>query len=139
MKIIEVQKNLFDLADGSHYLAHCISADYALGAGIAVEFNKRYDMRRKLRSCGPGTYPHVVQVEQVFNLVTKEKYWHKPTYESLESTLIKMKDMMVKESIEKLAMPRIGSGLDRLNWLTVKAMIERVFGDTDVEITICYI
>lgn len=26
------------------YYAHCISRDYALGAGIAVEFNKRYNM-----------------------------------------------------------------------------------------------
>ena len=31
-----------------YYLAHCISVDFALGKGIAVEFNKRFEMKNKL-------------------------------------------------------------------------------------------
>ena len=38
----EVYGDLFNV-DKKYYLAHCISADFALGKGIAVEFNKRYD------------------------------------------------------------------------------------------------
>lgn len=37
----------------------------------------------------------------------------------------------------KLAMPRIGCGLDKLEWSKVKAIIEEVFADTDVEILVC--
>jgi hypothetical protein len=36
-----------------------------------------------------------------------------------------------------LAMPRIGCGLDRLQWENVKFMIEFVFAKVDVEIVVC--
>lgn len=44
--------NLFDCPK-EYYLVHCISGDYALGAGIAKEFNRRYDMRIKLKELYP--------------------------------------------------------------------------------------
>ena len=37
----------------------------------------------------------------------------------------------------KLAMPKIGCGLDRLDWDEVYDIICEVFEDTDVEILIC--
>ena len=37
----------------------------------------------------------------------------------------------------KIAMPKIGSGLDRLNWQDVEQIIKDVFADTDVEILVC--
>lgn len=37
----------------------------------------------------------------------------------------------------KLAMPRIGCGLDRLQWVKVKEIIEEVFANTNVEILVC--
>ena len=40
MKLIEVKQDLF-IVPKDYALAHCISADYALGAGIAKEFAKR--------------------------------------------------------------------------------------------------
>ena len=44
----EEVRDLFSVSD-DYYLAHCISEDFALGAGIAVEFNNRFDMRKKLK------------------------------------------------------------------------------------------
>lgn len=37
----------------------------------------------------------------------------------------------------KLAMPRIGCGLDRLEWAKVKKIIKATFANTDVEILVC--
>ena len=34
-------------------LAHCISADFAMGKGIVLEFNRRFDMKRLLRQRYP--------------------------------------------------------------------------------------
>lgn len=36
----EEKRDLFSVPN-DYYLAHCISADFALGKGIAVEFNKQ--------------------------------------------------------------------------------------------------
>ena len=44
----EENKDLFKVAD-EYYLVHCISADFGMGKGIVVEFNKRFDMKRKLQ------------------------------------------------------------------------------------------
>jgi O-acetyl-ADP-ribose deacetylase (regulator of RNase III) len=68
--------------------------------------------------------------------ITKERYFHKPTYASLEQSLISMREHMRSAGVKRLAMPKIGSGLDALQWPKVKDMIERVFKDSDCEITI---
>lgn len=75
------------------------------------------------------------------NLVTKEKYWQKPTYETIRMALedaefLCCEGTMNDENV-KLAMPRIGCGLDKLEWSKVKAIIAEVFVDTDVEILVC--
>lgn len=46
-------KDLFSISD-EYYLAHCISADFGMGKGIAIEFNNRFNMKRKLKSKYPN-------------------------------------------------------------------------------------
>ena len=46
-------RDLFSVPD-DYYLAHCISADFGMGKGIVVEFNKRFDMKRKLQTKYPN-------------------------------------------------------------------------------------
>lgn len=138
MKIREIRRNLFDM-DRRFYLAHCISSDFALGAGIAVEFDKRYNIGKRLMRYSQTQHPTVILIDNIFNLVTKRKYWHKPTYENLEDTLKEMRDIIIEKKIRYLAMPRIGSGLDRLEWRRVKQIIEDVFKDVNIEIIVCYI
>lgn len=140
MILKEEQRDLFSVPHG-YYFAHCISGDFALGAGIAVQFNELYNMRKKLK----GNYDYTVTdncailIDNVFNLVTKKKAYHKPTYDSLREALVDMADQVMELEIEKVAIPQIGCGLDRLDWDIVKEMIEEVFEDIDVEILVCYL
>ena len=76
-------------------------------------------------------------VDNVFNLVTKARCFHKPTYDTIYETLVDMKEQCEEWDITKLAIPYIGCGLERLNWDEVKDVIEDVFEDTDVEILVC--
>lgn len=141
----EEVRDLFSVSEDYH-LAHCISADFALGAGIAVEFNKRFDMRRKLREeCSDyweymknfNLQGHCILIDNVLNLVTKEKYWHKPTYKSLGQALLYMKAICTANNIKKVAMPTIASGLDRLDWDKVSKLIRKTFENIDIEILVC--
>ena len=129
-----------------HYLAHCISADFGMGKGIVTEFNKRYDMKRKLQTLYPdylNQWTHhkmigdCIQQDYVFNLITKERYYMKPTYKSLNISLNCTKGLVNKGHINKIAMPMIGCGLDRLEWESVRNIIINVFEKTDVDIVIC--
>ena len=132
----EEQGDLFEL-EKTHYLAHCVSRDYALGAGIAVEFVRRYNMRTKLHYSSSGS--NCIMIGQVFNLVTKEKCWQKPTYESLQESLNTMKDMIKRYDVGNLAMPKIGCGIDGLTWGIVSHMIQETFEGLPVEIVIRYL
>lgn len=55
---------------------------------------------------------------------------------SLESSLRAMRELCITNKIHHLAMPRIGCGLDKLNWDQVSKLIRRIFEDDDIEITI---
>lgn len=139
MTITIEKKDLFTMPRG-YYLAHCISSDFALGAGIAQTFDKIYDMRTKLFDfysdyCFTGG--ESLRVDDVLNLVTKEKYYHKPTYHTLRQALEDAKEDCLALHINKLAMPRIGCGLDRLEWNKVYEIICETFEDMDIKIVIC--
>lgn len=141
MIIREENRDLFSVPQG-YYLAHCISRDFALGAGIAKQFVDIYNMREKLYTLYGSHSIDVGEaclVDNVFNLITKEKAYQRPTYENLEEALYDMKYQMNKLLITKLAIPQIGCGLDRLSWDIAKSTIERVFEDIEVEILVCYV
>lgn len=137
--ILKEEKTDLFTVDNKYYLAHCISDDFALGKGIAVEFRNRYNMGSKLRQLYPNGLGGVgcVLIENVFNLITKEKYWHKPTYLTLKRSLQDMRDIVLENDIKYIAMPRIGCGLDRLQWVNVKEILNEVLGDLDIEILVC--
>ena len=124
-----------------YYIAHCISADFALGAGVAKQIDSVFNMREGLRLL----YPHPVKVPSclpvgnVFNLVTKDRYWQKPTLDSLRKSVEMMKACALKMGVKNIAMPKIGCGLDKLDWEDVTVMIQDVFSDTDIRIIVCYL
>ena len=84
MVFFEYKGDLFNAAKDLHLknddllFAHCISSDFALGAGIAKVFRYKYKVKEQL--------------------------------------------------------PRIGCGLDKLEWGKVRDMIQRVFSDMCINI-----
>lgn len=145
MTFTEVKGDLFSRPMCiNEFYVHYVSRDYACGAGIAKEFNKRYNLTIKLRNSGDNS--KCILIDNVFNLVTKSKYWQKPTYGSLRFALDLLKvevtdSKLVSSSdqIDTLVMPRIGCGLDKLQWKNVKDIIKDVFKDTDISIEVWYL
>lgn len=144
MTYTEKEGDLFDYCDG-RCLVHCISADFALGKGIAVEFQRRFQMKDRLRERYgdylsryrfEGIPGDCLPVDGVMNLVTKERYWGKPTYRTMRAALEELKRVCLGDGIEGLAMPRIGCGLDRLAWEKVSAMVRKIFSDTNCDILV---
>ena len=145
MTIREEQRDLFTVPK-DYILVHCISADLAMGAGIAKEFARRgvkAELQKEYQDIEVGDclVSNATDWGVEFNLVTKEKYWQKPTYKTMrmaleDAKILRCEGIMSDENV-KFAMPRIGCGLDRLQWDKVKTIIEEVFADTDVEILFC--
>lgn len=69
--------------------------------------------------------------------MTKSRYWQKPTYKSMSDALVAMRDICVERGINRIAMPVIGCGLDKLDWHRVSKLIKEIFVNTEVEIIVC--
>ncbi len=148
MILNEKKGNLFDLDNDKYSYAHCVSLDFAMGMGIAKEFDSRFKGMKTWLIRESKTYewryPKTVPCFndnklRVFNLITKEKYWYKPTYKTIEKCIYEMAEMCARHNIKYLAMSKIGCGLDKLSWLKVREIIKEAFKDLDIEIEIRYL
>ncbi|XP_023669172.1 ADP-ribose glycohydrolase OARD1 isoform X2 [Paramormyrops kingsleyae] len=120
-------------------LAHCISEDCRMGAGIAVLFKKQFGGVSDLKAQNKKTGDCAVLRRHnrfVYYLITKKKASQKPTYESLKQSLVAMKTHCWENSVASISIPRIGCGLDRLSWEKVSVIIEEVFRDSNIRITV---
>ena len=133
-----IRKDIFR-SDPTVPKVHCISADAALTKGIAKTFDDKYNIKKELRTerlkvgqC-VETYG---RGHRILNLVTKERYFRYPTYDDLENTFIELKNQIQRENIKEINAPKLGCGLDKLEWTKVITLLTRVFKDTPVVINI---
>ena len=137
----EEERDLFSVSTLEYTYVHCISADFALGKGIALEMQQRFKTRDAIRSkAQPFSIPvgHCVYTEPVLSMITKGRAQSLPTYETMYEALFHLRSAMEQLYIDRVAMPLIGCGLDQLKWPIVRALIKDIFNDMDVEILVCY-
>ena len=141
MVVEEKHQDLFALDYESEYcLCHCVSEDLAMGKGIAVLFRDKFGGIENLRSqCKAVGETAAIPSGgmRIYYLITKPKYWNKPTYETLERSLSCTKNDMIQRGYTKLGMPKIGCGLDGLEWPRVRAMIDRLFSASGIDVIVC--
>ena len=145
MTLKEIKIDLFEYEPTmqNFYYLHCVSRDFALGLGIAKSFRNKFNLTKEVLTRGI-IFNNLSLTSNVFNLITKSKYWQKPTYGSLRNALISVKKTIFALNGNntkdiQLIMPKIGCGLDKLMWKNVKNIIKEVFDDTEIDIVICYL
>lgn len=147
MQITEIKGNIFE-SDIKGPFVQCISADFGCGKGIAVTFNEHYNVKNYLQHFYPdyiNIFTHkrligdCIYVNNVYNLITKERYYQKPTYNSLKIALNALKELCIINEDDIIKMPKIGCGLDKLEWPVVKQLLCDIFDDTDIKIFVYYI
>ncbi len=120
-------------------LAHCVSADCAYGAGIAVTFKEKYGVekvRQQNKKLGECAVTQEEDGRTIFHLITKRKCTDLPTYEDFTSSLKHMRDWCVEHRVKSVSIPRLGCGLDKLDFQKVQDILSKVFTGVDIVITI---
>ncbi len=136
MTLTEHKGNVF-FTHNDPYYAHCIASDLRMGAGIAVQFQLRFGLRGKILDSGlPLRSPTCVLAGKVFNLITKSKSTGKPTAMSLRLAVRKMKELAVSICVDRIVMPRIGCGLERLSWAVVRQILKQEFVGTNISLEV---
>ena len=72
----------------------------------------------------------------VYYLVTKDRYFHKPTLGNLRHSLQCTRAHCQQHGVTRLAMPRIGCGLDKLNWTDVSQLLDEIFVSSGISVTV---
>ncbi len=110
-----------------------------MGKGIATLFKSKFGQVDTLKAQDKQIGEVAVIKHQkrfVYYLITKERYFHKPTYKSVQASLVDMAKHAAANGVKVICMPRIGCGLDGLLWPQVKAIIAEVFKDTGITIKV---
>jgi O-acetyl-ADP-ribose deacetylase (regulator of RNase III) len=138
MEYKEIHRDVFTVKK-DYFLAHCISSDASMTAGIAVDFKKKFKLAslQKQAKASPLPVGSCILVDRVLNLITKRVFHGLPTYETFTAAIVDMKRVALENDIKKIAMPRIGADLDKLSWGRNREIIQEIFADTDIEILVC--
>jgi O-acetyl-ADP-ribose deacetylase (regulator of RNase III) len=138
MIYVEKTRDLFSVDRKQYAFAHCISSDCKMGAGIATPMKKSFKLGGLVNYPeDERKHPTCIYHNGVYNLITKKRYGGKPTYQTIRISLVLMRNHAIANDIKSIAMPKIGCGLDKLNWGMVRAIIQELFEDTDIEILVC--
>ena len=141
INVIEIGKtraNFFhhrgDILNSRRSFAHCISSNMKMSKGLTWQIVKYYP--EMLQSQEFAQKPPIGSVisfydtnlnRYIFNLVTKENYYYKPTYYNLSVGLHTLRFVILKHNIRSINLPKFGCGLDQLSEKSVLRQIIEVF------------
>ena len=130
-EFIHKTDNLFDSRDS---LAHCISSDFKLSAGIARSFKRKFPYNFPESTNSPF---FVQQLDDrfVYNLVTKKRFFQKATYDSLRKSIEAIINHANKYKVTHISIPKAGCGLDCLEWNKFERLIKEICAQSSLTIT----
>ena len=123
-------------------IGHCISADARMSKGFAVFLSHRIPgLRSTCRKAklfmGQG-FPFWDSTGRryIYNLVTKERFCDKRNLSTLSKTLEAMRSHASLNGVSTIAFPKLGSGLDQMDWQEVVKQLRVIFAYADVQIVV---
>ena len=105
-------------------LWHCVSSCLAMAAGFAKEVVKRFGLAPRPAPAHPGLVVQKLSSEAfLFHMVTKQFANQFPSYSDFNTALDIAFKAAAEAGVSDVVMPRLGCGLDRLEWSVVEPMI----------------
>jgi O-acetyl-ADP-ribose deacetylase (regulator of RNase III) len=143
MPVVFTKGDIF-ATEGVTSYAHGCNCAGAMGAGIAIEFKRRWPamFEEYAARCADGRFglgDVFVWTEgptTVFNLGTQAHWRKKAQLPALAMALRKMTELATHAGIERVGLPRIGAGLGGLDWMRVKRVMTEVGAETKVTLMV---
>ena len=123
-------------------IGHCISADAQMSKGFADFLSHRIpglrSTCRKARLFMGQVYRFWDSTGKryIYNFVTKERFCDKPNLSTLSKTLEAMNIHASMKGISTIAKPKLGCGLDQMNWQEVVKLLRDIFAYADVQLVV---
>lgn len=143
MPVLFTKGDIF-AAEGLRAYAHGCNCAGAMGAGIAIEFKRRWPrmFEEYAARCADGRFglgDVFVWTEEghtIFNLGTQIHWRKKAQIPALAKSLAKTLELAAHAGLERIGLPRIGAGLGGLDWTRVKKVITEAGKDAPVTMVV---
>jgi O-acetyl-ADP-ribose deacetylase (regulator of RNase III) len=130
--------------EGLRVFAHGCNCAGGMGAGIAIEFARRWPRMQEeyVARCADGrfglgdVFAWTEGEHTIYNLGTQLHWKKKAQLPALTKALRTMLEMAPASGIERIGLPRIGAGLGGLDWTRVKRVLGEVGAETKVTLTV---
>lgn len=133
--IVIDQRDLFEGIKKDDVIMHCISRDGALSQGFAKQLVSKFGYRDELLMLGKEKAILLEHNGQkILHLITKDKKYDKPTLKTLKEALIEGVDILMLNKEKSVIFPKIGAGLDKLDFAKVKNIINEVFQNKGIKL-----
>jgi O-acetyl-ADP-ribose deacetylase (regulator of RNase III) len=137
------QGDLFG-GDGFRAMAQGCNCAGAMGAGIAVEFKRRFprmfDEYRKRCKAGLFALGDVMVCNEkdriIFNLATQQHWKTGAELPAITKSVGHMVSLAERSGIDRIGIPRIGAGLGGLPWPKVRDVLKRAGDRSRVELVV---
>ena len=106
-----------------------------MSAGIARSFKRQFPYKFPESTNSP-LFVQQVDDRFIYHLVTKKRFFQKPTYDSLRQSLEAMTNHADKHKVTQISMPKAGCGVDRLEWYKVERLIKESCAQSNLTITV---
>jgi O-acetyl-ADP-ribose deacetylase (regulator of RNase III) len=143
--VIETAGDIFEDVPDDMALGHSVAEDLEMSAGVAVEFKRRFGQVDFLLSMGRrvgqvAVLPVVREdgsVRYVFYIITKKRSrGTRPNLTDFEAAVNNLADACTLLGVKQIALPRIGTMKDRLQWSDVRRIICAAFAGRKTEVYI---
>lgn len=134
------------LEDKSEALVNTVNCVGVMGKGIALQFKqaypdvfKEYEKQCKLGNVNIGKMLVVptnsfFETKYIINFPTKRHWKEKSKMSYIEEGLKDLIKVVDDFGIKSIAIPPLGCGNGGLEWSKVRSLIQKVFGDTSIEV-----
>lgn len=141
-----VTGDIFSVAPVVDALANPVNCVGVMGKGLALEFKNRHQQNflAYKAHCDAGMikpgelfcFEQLGNPKWIVNFATKN-HWRDPSQmDWIVSGLQQLREWIIQERIERIAIPAIGAGLGGLPWRDVKVHIENALKDLKAEILV---
>ncbi|KII66243.1 O-acetyl-ADP-ribose deacetylase 1 [Thelohanellus kitauei] len=139
LRLIEIPGNINDLIYSIKYgpIAVLFSTDLTMVSGIEKKISENISIipsltRSELELGKVVNVPYKKQ--HVYCMFTRKHWWERSSYSALLTCLKRLLIRVLRNKQKYVFIPRLGCGVDGLDWEDVKSMIKFVFGRTKVQI-----
>lgn len=121
-------------------IAHCVAADLNMSDGLARHIKNKYKINTeellKLNKKKGEIIHQKVGDTEILHLITKDVSYISPKWKDYKNTLKTIPKVCQENGINKLIVPKLGSGLDKIPWASTMKLLKNICNESNLQLIV---